>query len=108
MLGMHHTRRMTGFVCALLCGLTACGPYAEVASGPPDKVLFDRAMDAVRQNRFDVAHLTLETLVNTYPDSSYAQEAEVVLQDSRIANCGELWSASSECDRILEEPEWPK
>ena len=106
-LGMLHSRQITGFICALLCGLTACGPYAEVASGPPDKVLFDRAMDAVHQKRFDVARLTLETLVNTYPDSSYAQEAGVVLQDSRIANC-ESWSASSGCDRIFDEPEWPE
>jgi len=95
-------------ICALLWGLTACQPYAEVGSGTPDKVLFDRAMDAVHDKRFAVAHLTLGTLVNTYPDSSYARRAEVVLQDPRIANCGEPWSTFSECDRVLDEPEWPE
>jgi len=95
-------------ICALLCGLTACQPYAEIGSGTPDKVLFDRAMDAVQQKRFDVAHLTLETLVNTYPDSSYARRAEVVLQDPRIANCGELWPTRSGCDGVFDEPEWPE
>jgi hypothetical protein len=39
--------------------------------------------------------LSHETLVNTYPDSSYARRAEVELHDSRIANCGESWSTSS-------------
>jgi hypothetical protein len=65
-------------------------------------------VDAVHQKRFDVAHLILETLVNTYPDSLYARRAEVVLQDPRIANCGTLSSTFSECDRILDEPEWPE
>ena len=44
-------------------------PLANVGSRQPDKVLFDKAMDAMRHNRFDVARLTLQTLINTYPDS---------------------------------------
>jgi hypothetical protein len=94
---MYHTRQIVGLICALLCGLTACQPYAECSSGHPDRVLFDRAMDAVHQKHFDVARITLETLVNTYPDSRYARRAEEVLQNPRIANCGESWSASSGC-----------
>jgi hypothetical protein len=39
---MHRTKQIMG-ICALLWGLTACQPYAEVGSGTPDKVLFDRA-----------------------------------------------------------------
>src|SRR5215831_8485788 len=46
-------------------------PLANVGSKQPDKVLFDKAMDAMRHNRFDVARLTLQTLINTYPDSEY-------------------------------------
>jgi hypothetical protein len=105
---MHRTTQIVGFICALLCGFTACRPYAEFGSAHPDKVLFDRAMDAVHQRRFDVSHLILETLVNTYPDSSYARRAQEVLQDPRIANCGETWSTSSGCTSILNEPEWPE
>jgi len=104
---MHRTKQIMG-ICALLWGVTACQPYAEVGSGTPDRVLFDRAMDAVHDKRFAVAHLTLGTLVNTYPDSSYARRAEVVLQDPRIANCGEPWFTISGCDRVLDEPEWPE
>jgi len=29
------------------------------------QVLFDRAMDALKHNRFDVARLSLQTLINT-------------------------------------------
>ena len=38
-------------------------PLANVGSKQPDKVLFDKAMDAMRHNRFDVARLTLQTLI---------------------------------------------
>ncbi len=85
---------------ALLCGLTACAqwPGGEVSPKHPDKVLFERGMSALENNRFDVAHLTLQTLVNTYPDSEYAGKALQVLEDPRVAKCGESFNSSSECD----------
>jgi len=58
---------------ALLVFPAACtnkkvnNPLANVGSKQPDKVLFDRAMDAMKHNRFDVARMTLQTLINTYP-----------------------------------------
>ncbi len=52
-------------------------PLANVGSKQPDKVLFDRAMDAMKHNRFDVARLTLQTLINTYPDSEYIARAKL-------------------------------
>ena len=60
-------------------------------------------MDAIGQKRFDVARLTLEALINTYPN--YARRAELVLQEPRIANCGESWSTFSGCDGVLSESE---
>ena len=44
-------------------------PLANIDSKQPDKVLYDRAMAALKKNRFDVARITLQTLINTYPDS---------------------------------------
>jgi hypothetical protein len=84
----------------LLCGSTAClkWPNAEVSSEQPDRVLFEAAMSAGEQDRFDVANLTLQTLINTYPDSEYASKAKLVLQDPRIAKCGESWNSSPECN----------
>ena len=88
---------------AVLCGLAAClkWPDTEISSKQPDKVLFERAMFAIGHNHFDVASLTLQTLVNTYPDSEYARKAEFVLEDPRIAKCGESWNSSPQCDGRL-------
>jgi TolA-binding protein len=95
---MHHPKHTVSLICALVCGLTACSPVAEVSYRHPDEVLFDRAMDAVQRNRFDVARLTLETLVNTYPESPYSSKAKMTLQDLRIENCVDSWTTLSECD----------
>jgi hypothetical protein len=75
---------------ARLGGLTAClnWPDAGVSSKKPPKVLFDQAMSAAERHHYDVANMTLQTLVNTYPDSEYAKRAERVLEGPRIAPCG--------------------
>jgi len=53
-----------------------------------DQVLFARARTAAVRNHFDVARMTLQTLVNTYPDSEYAAKAHGILDDPRIKACG--------------------
>jgi TolA-binding protein len=91
----------TIFLIALfLCGLTTClkWPNAEVSSKQPDRMLFEGAMSAKEQDRFAVANLTLQTLINTYPDSEYASKARVVLQDPRIGECGASWNSSPQCN----------
>jgi len=67
----------------------ACGknknvknPLAQVDSKQPDKVLFDRAMDAMKSRKYDVARLSLQTLINTYPDSEYLSRAKLAIGDS--------------------------
>src|SRR5271154_6224324 len=77
---------------ALLLALTvACtnkksvNPLANIGSKQPDKVLFDRAMDAMKHNRFDVARLSLQTLINTYPDSEFIARAKLAVADSWYA-----------------------
>src|SRR5262249_37138231 len=42
------------------------------AATHPDQVLFDRAKEAMRRKRFDIANLELQTLLNTYPSSKFA------------------------------------
>ncbi len=80
---------------ALVLALTvACtnkkvtNPLANVGSKQPDKVLFDRSMDAMKHNRFDVARMTLQTLINTYPDSEYIARAKLAIADSWYAEGG--------------------
>jgi outer membrane protein assembly factor BamD len=89
-------RRNSIFVLlALMLALTvACtnkksvNPLANVGSKQPDKVLFDRAMDAMKHNRFDVARMTLQTLINTYPDSEFIARAKLAVADSWYAEGG--------------------
>src|SRR5271170_7857904 len=48
----------------------------------PDKVLYDKAIDATKRGHFDVARLDLQTLLNTYPDSQYQLKAKLAIGDS--------------------------
>jgi outer membrane protein assembly factor BamD len=78
-------------VLALAVGCTnkkSANPLANVGSKQPDKVLFDRSMDAMKHNRFDVARMTLQTLINTYPDSEYIARAKLAVADSWYAEGG--------------------
>ena len=71
-------------------------PLANVGSKQPDKVLFDKAMDAMRHNRYDVARMTLQTLINTYPDSEYIARAKLAVGDSWYAEGGTASLAQAE------------
>jgi outer membrane protein assembly factor BamD len=73
-------------------------PLASVDSKQPDKVLFDRAMDAMKHNRFDVARLTLQTLINTYPDSEFLARAKLGVADSWYAEGGTAALAQAEIE----------
>ena len=88
-------RRVSIFgLLALLAFTAACtnkkvnNPLANVGSKQPDKVLFDRSMDAMKHNRFDVARMTLQTLINTYPDSEFIARAKLAVADSWFAEGG--------------------
>jgi len=48
----------------------------------PDKQLYDKALDATKHGRFDVARLDLQTLLNTYPESQYQMRAKLAVADS--------------------------
>ncbi len=57
-------------------------PLANVKSEQPDKVLYDKAMEAMKKGRYDVARLDLQTLLNTYPDSEYRMRAKLSVGDT--------------------------
>ena len=87
---------------ATLALTTACtnkkvnNPLAKVDSKQPDKVLFDRGMDAMKHNRFDIARLDMQTLINTYPDSEFVARAKLSLADSWYAEGGAAALAQAE------------
>ena len=98
------SRRITWIaVLGVLLALTAActnkksvNPLANLGSKQPDKVLFDKAMDAMKHNRFDVARMTLQTLINTYPDSEYIARAKLAVGDSWYAEGGTASLAQAE------------
>src|SRR5206468_10168903 len=71
-------------------------PLAKVDSKQPDKVLFDRGMDAMKHNHFDVARITMQTLIATYPDSEFVARAKLALADSWYAEGGSAGMAQAE------------
>ena len=73
-------------------------PIANVNSKQPDKVLFDRAMDAMKHAKYDVARLSLQTLINTYPDSEYVARAKLAIGDSWYAEGGSAAMTQAESE----------
>ena len=57
-------------------------PLADIDSKQPDKVLYDRAMKAMKQHKYDVARITLQTLINAYPDSEFVARAKLSVAES--------------------------
>src|SRR6266542_4460332 len=91
-------------VAAMLVSLAAChhnkveNPIAAIDSKQPDKVLFDRSMEDIKHRKFDRARLTLQTLINTYPDSEFLARAKLGIGDCWYAEGGttSLTQAESE------------
>ncbi len=61
---------------------------APPPSSEPDKVLYDRAMTDLQKKHYEEERLTLETLINTYPDSEYLDKAKLAVADSYYAEGG--------------------
>ena len=73
--------------CLLLSGCFGRGKSKAGApdvsqSAEPDKLLYERAMADLEKNRHEIARLTLQTLINTYPDSEYLAKAKLAIADS--------------------------
>jgi outer membrane protein assembly factor BamD len=62
------------------------GKRAEVVTptgeAEPDKILYEKSLKDLEKGRYDVARLTLQALLNTYPDSDYKEKAKLVIADS--------------------------
>jgi outer membrane protein assembly factor BamD len=80
--------RKFALICPLFFLLLSCGgrnaDTADPVSGidEPDRTLFERAMRDIEKNRFTVGRLSLQTLINTYPDSEYLPQAKYAMAES--------------------------
>jgi len=48
----------------------------------PDKQLYNKAMDDIKHGKQEVGRLSLQTLINTYPDSEFLAKAKLAIADS--------------------------
>ena len=85
--------------------LAGCGLRRHAVDTPivtnskqPDKELYDRAVHDLEHSKFGVARLTLQTLLNTYPDSEYVARAKLGIAESwyRQGGTSNLLQAESE------------
>jgi outer membrane protein assembly factor BamD len=64
----------------------------------PDKVLFDKATNDIEHGRFEVARITLNTLINTYDSSEYLAKAKLAIADSWFREGGTHGLAEAEAE----------
>jgi outer membrane protein assembly factor BamD len=64
----------------------------------PDKVLFDKAINDIERGRYEVARLTLNTLINTYDTSEFLAKAKLAIADSWFREGGTHAWAQAEAE----------
>src|SRR5271163_4116717 len=64
----------------------------------PDKVLYDRAINDIEHGRFEVARITLNTLINTYDQSEFMAKAKLAIADSWFREGGASGLAQAEAE----------
>src|SRR5579864_4762153 len=106
-------------VVILMAGLvTSCGFKRKKYENPitkdtkqPDKVLYDRAVNDIEHSRYEVARITLNTLINTYDQSEFLAKAKLAIADSWFREGGASGFAQAEAeykDFILFYPTMPE
>ncbi len=85
--------------------LTSCGLRRKKYENPiskdtqqPDKVLFDKAINDIERGRYEIARLTLQTLINTYDTSEYLAKAKLAIADSWFREGGSHALAQAEAE----------
>lgn len=90
---------------AMIVGASSCGFHHAKYENPitkdtqqPDKVLFDKAVHDIEHGRYEVARLTLNTLINTYDSSEYLAKAKLAIADSWYREGGVEGLAQAEAE----------
>ena len=71
---------------------------AVTPNSQPDKMLFQKAQAEIDHGRYDVGRLTLQVLINTYPDSEYLAKAKLLTADSYYKQGGISGLTQSEAE----------
>ncbi|HEX5411444.1 MAG TPA: outer membrane protein assembly factor BamD [Terriglobia bacterium] len=64
----------------------------------PDKILYQKSIDAIAHGHYDVGRLTLQALLNTYPDSEYLAKAKLAIADSYFEQGGTAGLTEAEAE----------
>ncbi len=64
----------------------------------PDKVLFDQAIKDIEHGRYEVARISLQTLMNTYDASEFLAKAKLAIADSWFREAGPNGLAQAEAE----------
>src|SRR6266404_1902407 len=97
--------RYLSVITALAGLLTSCGFRRKKYQNPiskdtkqPDKVLFDKAINDIEHSRFEVARITLNTMINTYDQSEFLAKAKLAIADSWYREGGAHGLAQAEAE----------
>jgi outer membrane protein assembly factor BamD len=90
---------------AVLGLLTSCTLRRKKYENPitkdtqqPDKVLYDKAVNDIEHGRYEVARITLNTLINTYDTSEFMAKAKLAIADSWYREGGGHGLAQAEAE----------
>ena len=101
------SKRIATWTAVLAAGLLAgsCGFKRQKYENPiskqtqqPDKVLFDKAVRDIEHGRYELARLTLNTLINTYDTSEFLAKAKLAIADSWYREGGAHGLAQAEAE----------
>lgn len=105
----HRRFRWPGMLCLLVGGimvLPGCVLFVHrgatdnlLPTGQqPDKILYEKSIDAISHGHYDVGRLTLQALLNTYPDSEYLAKAKLAIADSYFEQGGTAGLTEAEAE----------
>jgi outer membrane protein assembly factor BamD len=97
----YRTLLMLALVAVLLTGCFRRKKYENPITQDttqPDKVLFDKAIKDLEKGRYQVARLTLQTLINTYDTSEFLAKSKLAIADSWFREGGSNGLAQAEAE----------
>src|SRR5271167_5186399 len=99
------SKQAAAAIVALAVLSVSCGFHRKKYDNPiskdtqqPDKVLFDRSITDIEHGRYEVARITLNTLINTYDQSEYLAKAKLAIADSWYREGGSHGLAEAEAE----------
>ncbi len=99
---LHFSKKIVVAMCSMAL-LSSCihhkyeTPIAKNTQ-QPDKILFDQAMHDIEHGRYEVARISLQTLMNTYESSEYLAKAKLAIADSWFREGGANGLAQAEAE----------